>query len=170
MRTITAEDLRMLVADFMQDNPVRGDVHYRDFVEQPDEQSTDLDYNWQRYLTDLRASAWGENIAVQGLCEMLNCNIFILSTDVPEAEPTEITPSWGHGHETVYLGLIGQYHYTALVRNNEGTAEDSSNQDSDEEADNEESRLRGLQYDTCLQPENLQAENNVYSVAPGKFD
>ena len=64
---------------------------------------------WLHYLERLYGGAWGDHIAVQGLVD-----IHIISTLNPDMEL--IRTSHNTPVETVYLGLIGQFHYHALER------------------------------------------------------
>ncbi len=54
---------------------------------------------------DAICGAWGDNIAVQGLSEMLNISVSVIHSDNPNI--IEITPSSDDS-------LIGQLHYVAL--------------------------------------------------------
>ena len=187
----TARELRSLVAEYMKTNPARGDMHYRDFVAKPAQQgaiqdvmnvdteiqsdldahSDDPECRWRSYLRRLKAGAWGENLTVQGLCEMLDCNLNIISTQLPDEEATEITPSYGRAAATLYLGLITQYHYTALERDQQNVVPDSnhgSDEDNEPHGEVEQNKLWGIHYDSCLQPENLESEHNTFSLAPGE--
>ena len=55
---------------------------------------------WQKYLQRLSEGAWGDNITVQGICEMLNITINILSTLNPHM--VVITPSTGTSQGNIY--------------------------------------------------------------------
>ena len=128
--------LRNNVVSHLENNPYVGDVHYCNFLSAP--VSTSNSYNadteaptaedeyissigdpniqsqlrWQKYLQRLSEGAWGDNITVQCICEMLNITINILSTLNPNM--LVITPNTGTSQGNVYIALIEQYHYVGL--------------------------------------------------------
>jgi hypothetical protein len=53
---------------------------------------------------------------------------------------------------------------------NDERNQQNADKDSDSDDDSEQDKLRGLKYDSCLQPENIAAAatgNKIYSIAPG---
>ena len=71
-----------------------------------------MDLSWAKYVQRLRDGAWGDHIAIQGICDMFNFTVHILSS----ANPTMI-PILPRSYITcdsegdVYVGLVIQYHY-----------------------------------------------------------
>ena len=123
--------LRQAVVDYLQANQDR----YCDFVCQPVDQHddyyadtdpitqedefissiTDLqlqtELRWQKYVRCLPQGAWGDNIAMQAVSDMLSVTIHVLSNHYPM---NSVTP---HNHcatNEVFVGLIMQYHYVGL--------------------------------------------------------
>ena len=41
------------------------------------------EFRWQKYLKDLEGGAWGDNIAMQAISDMLSVTINVLSSDYP---------------------------------------------------------------------------------------
>ena len=74
-----------------------------------------VDLSWAKYVQRLRDGAWGDHIAIQGICDMFNVTVHILSS----ANPTMI-PILPRSYITcdsegdVYVGLVIQYHYVGL--------------------------------------------------------
>ena len=56
--------------------------------------------------------AWGDIIAMQGVCGMFSITLNVLSTY--NLNVISITPSSGTSHGSIYLGLIEQFHYVGL--------------------------------------------------------
>ena len=67
---------------------------------------------WEKYLSRLRDGAWGDHIVIQGICNMFNININVLSTQTPTMIPN--VPMSDASQYEVYVGLIMQYHYVGL--------------------------------------------------------
>ena len=88
---------------------------------------------WVKYLERLSNGAWGDHIAIQDICEMLNITINVLSTQNPTMTP--LVPSNGTSSGNVYIGLIEQYHYVVLEATTDSTnnSVDSTNDNSTEE-------------------------------------
>ena len=66
---------------------------------------------WQKYLSCLRQGAWGDNIAMQAISDMLSVTINVLSSHHPMFS---VTPSNGYVANEIFVGLIIQYHYVGL--------------------------------------------------------
>jgi hypothetical protein len=131
---------------------------------------------FELYVNRLRNGEWADNLAVQGVVDMLNVNIRVINT---------ITPNWIHQIQprqqttdnTITLGQMGELHYVALenveeMTRNESRFEEATNQIEDEEdiiAYEQTSKLRGIPYDTLLQDEQqLVNDDSTYSIAPGE--
>ncbi|XP_066265422.1 uncharacterized protein [Branchiostoma lanceolatum] len=149
---------------------------------------------WNRYVDRLANGAWADNVAIQALADMMDIEIHVLGTLNPDTltviHPAHsITPQ----RPTVTIGLIGQSHYVALHKINthedghhmyQNTCTDTSTtsttikstvmtQQEEEDAEDEAafkdtSATRGLPYTTCMQEDNLQDSENIYSLAPGE--
>ena len=68
---------------------------------------------WEKFSDDLNNSEWADNIAVQGLSDMLSIRLNIISSQnnvVTEILPTNSCESIG----TINLSLLGQVHYVGL--------------------------------------------------------
>ncbi len=78
-------------------------------VEDPDIQ---VQLRWAQYLERLNDGAW----AVQGISNMLNITINVLST-IGETI-TVVCPTSGTSLETINIGLINQSHYVGLDKSN----------------------------------------------------
>ena len=135
---------------------------------------------WHRFLRRLRQNAWGDHIVIQAVALMLNITITILEhwANCPNGFLTVVPPNEGNETEnTLHLGFIPQYHYTSLEelhnRANSGSEEsdaDISSHESKEDmiAMEENCKLRGFPYDTCLQNELPEEASQIFSLAPGE--
>ena len=65
---------------------------------------------WQKYLTQLEDGAWGDNIAMQAISEVLSVNITVLTSHYPaySVTPQKVCE--------LFVGLIMQFHYVRLDR------------------------------------------------------
>ena len=218
----THSQLRSQLCTFFQSNPYTSDgsEHLKRFhstlIANPDsyfadtEQPTEEDYlieavrdpevrselRWQRYLTKLRSTGWGDHVAVQGLANMLSVNMNIISSHNTITQNPCNQPSLGD----VNIGLIGQFHYVALKKvqqqkleldnallktasdgqlslpsvgrqHNERSQEEQSDTElcdgEYEQAFNDQIQLRGLPNESGMQREDSQLNiDDVYSVAP----
>ena len=64
-----------------------------------------------KYLRCLKQGAWGDNIAMQALSDMLSVTINVLSSHYPMYA---VTPRNHCADNEVFVGLIMQYHYVGL--------------------------------------------------------
>ena len=67
---------------------------------------------WQKYLRCLKLGAWGDNIAMQAISDMLSVTINVLSSHYPMYS---VTPRNHCADNEVFVGLIMQYHYTKYL-------------------------------------------------------
>ena len=116
---------------------------------------------WNEYLKGLKSSAWGDHYAVQGLSDMLFCNIEVI-TENPNNPPIEIYPITGKSNVTIYLGLIQDIHYTALVPI-EKINTYIDNEIIDSSFGIKTNQCDDIQFESYLQPENY-----TFSLAPGE--
>ena len=71
----------------------------------------------------LRPGAWGDNINIQAIADMLSVKINVLSSDHPVASAT---PSNSNATCEMSVGLIKQYHYDKMCDSSiEGTAQNA---------------------------------------------
>ena len=186
--------LRNNVVSHLEKNPYVDDVHYCNFLSAPVSTSNSYMYNadteapteyissigdpniqaqLHKYLQRLSEGAWGDNITVQGICEMLNITINILSTLNPNT--VVITPNTGTSQGNVYIALIEQYHCVGLdkvevpsnVCESEST-DDSLNDVTIEEGDEHTRQITGGPQESMLSVENTEADDQIYSVAPAE--
>ena len=66
---------------------------------------------WAKYLRRLRQGAWGDNLTIQAIADMLSVKINVLSSDYPVAS---VPPSNSSATCEMFVGLIRQYHYVGL--------------------------------------------------------
>ena len=64
-----------------------------------------------KHSSDGRQGAWGDNLTIQAIADMLSVKINVLSSDHPAASAT---PSNGNATCEVSVGLIKQCHYVGL--------------------------------------------------------
>lgn len=69
------------------------------------------DLRWQRYLKQLVDGAWGDNIAMQAIADMLSVTMTVLSSDYPAYSAT---PQTDCSTDELFVDLIMQYHYVGL--------------------------------------------------------
>ena len=91
--------------------PTAQDAH----IETIDDHKLQVDLRWAKYVQRLRDGAWGDNIAVQGMCDMFNVTVHILSSANPTMIPVLPRSYISCDSEgDVYVGLVLQYHYVGL--------------------------------------------------------
>ena len=66
---------------------------------------------WQKYLKQLEDGAWGDNIAMQAISDMLSVTITVLSSHYPAYS---VTPQNHCATNELFVGLIMQFHYVGL--------------------------------------------------------
>ena len=152
--------------------------------------------NLKRYIARLKTGEWADNLAVQGVADMLNINIKVLNTITPDWVH-DIDPRYGRSDNTITLGLMGELHCVALETFTAPATQDprctstpqapatqdpqctpapqaappaseSAEDLEDEVAFEETSKLRGIPYDTLLQEDCPVNGDDIYSVAPGE--
>ena len=114
---------------------------------------------------------------------MLHVDIHIISTINPDMELVRTSHHTSIG--VIHLGLIGQFHYQALVKLEEHSTANTSSESQapvspeekydqefveDQEALRHQAQLRGLPYDSCLLREDTvdATSDNIFAIAPGE--
>ena len=126
---------------------------------------------WKKYLRRLRDGAWGDHLAIQGIC---NITVNVLSAQNPTMIP--VVPMSNASQHYVYVGLIMQYHYVGLdkvVSSDETTsiAENTDNplDDATIEEGNEHTRqITGGPQASMMSVENPEAFEQIFSIAPAE--
>ncbi|KAI8484274.1 hypothetical protein Bbelb_380590 [Branchiostoma belcheri] len=186
------EGLQPAVGGYDVEQPEEVDFDIAHIIDPVERQTA----KWNRYIDRLANGAWADHVAIQALADMMDIEIQILGTLNPDSM-TIIQPAHSVTSQrlTVTVGLIGQSHYVALHKMSSNTQEDvhrmsqgtgaemsatstttqntvmteQEKEDAEDEAAfKETSAARGLPYTTCLQEDNLQDNENVYSLAPGE--
>ena len=111
LQHIDSKDLRTMVGDYLEENPIVDGSHYSNFLPSKFFITNDIEAQmlWNQYIEDLRNGGWGDNIAVRGISDMLNITINIISTQNPNI--VQIAPSTETSVGCVYIGLLEQLHY-----------------------------------------------------------
>jgi hypothetical protein len=196
---------RSLLVDYLRDNPYINDTHCSNFVtlvssndgynadtEPPDEYIASIvdpeeqaQHRWEKYLERLLNGAWGDNIALQGISNMLEITIEVTQVTNNYDTVTTISPACGNSNCTVNVGLIMQYHYVGLDPITASSTADDSNIDDvnsthvdttdelndDVIAEGDEHNLHidgGPQTCSALLVENPETDNHIYSIAPAE--
>ena len=171
-------------APVVSDNPYNADTEapneFDEYISSIEDLQVQQERRWLIYLERLSAGAWRDDIAVQGLADMLHVDINVVSTINPDMKPIRTSHHTPIG--VIHLGLIGQFHYQALEIDFQSQAANQEPSTSsppdppieehdkeDEEACNYQAQLR-LSYDCFMQREDtLEATtDNVFAVAPGE--
>ena len=71
---------------------------------------------WNKYIRRVRSGAWGDNIVIAALCNMFSITINVLSVSSQYTNTVAMTPISGVSHNEIYIGLVMQYHFVALVQ------------------------------------------------------
>ena len=158
-----AQPIKHIHSDaLLQDTEPRSDTD--DYIDNIDNSTDQTEIRWIRYIDKISTGAWADHIAVQALADMLKLNINIISTlnpDTPVIQP-ELSQN---NLVTINLGLIGQTHYVSLKKTENPISQHESSHIDEMDINEFESncKLRGLPFNTCLQP-----GNQVISIAPGE--
>ena len=128
---VESSELRQLVASHMEANaalyhgfvcqPVATNSKYNADTEPPTDEDEYINsvadpklqnqLRWAKYLRHLRQGAWGDNLTIQAVADMLSMKINVLSSDYPAAS---VPPSNSSATCEMSVGLIKQYHYVGL--------------------------------------------------------
>ena len=171
---IDASKLRSMLVEYLRENPIVSDIHYCNFIGHSFEIEDDIQaqLQWEKFLDQLKNGAWADNIAIQGLSDMLNISFCIVSTQNPNN--VEVHPSNDNSIGTIYLGLLGQLHYVGLDKvveqpnthheENEATIDNENIHEGDEY----NRQITGVPMESCMSLENPEADASIYSVAPAE--
>ena len=88
--------------------PQTQEDEYIDSIADPELQ---IELRWQKYIRCLKQGAWGDNIAMQAISDVLSVTINVLSSHYPMYS---VTPRNHCADNEVFVGLIMQYHYLGL--------------------------------------------------------
>ena len=182
VQSISGPEIRSQLVQFIENQ--QHSQPYFGFVEISSNRSSSLADNTlsqqQRqalhsYIDDLRHGQWADNLAVQGVADMLNINIEVINTITPEWTH-KVHPRKGASGHSVTIGLMGEQHYVAFENvEPELSNHPQASSRSQEQQDNEDriafeqmSKQRGMPFDTLLQEEQVTDDDNTYSIAPGE--
>ena len=71
-----------------------------------------MELRWAKYVQRLKDGAWGDHIAIQGICDLFNVTVNVLSSQNVTMTPILPRSYMKHGSEgELYVGLVLQYHY-----------------------------------------------------------
>ena len=102
---------------------------------------------FELYINRLRNGEWADNLAVQGVADMLNVNIKVINA---------IMPNWIHhiqprhlsSNHTITFGQIGELHYVALENDQQTIENDDHTIESDEQTIGNDEDTIGNDEDT----------------------
>ena len=60
-------------------SPTAKDAH----INTIDDYELQVDLHWATYVQRLRDGAWGDHVAIQGICDMFNTTVHVLSSQNP---------------------------------------------------------------------------------------
>ena len=170
IQCIDAKTLRSMVVDYLRANPTVNRVHYCNLMTMNDD-DCDVVVAWEKFLDDLSSDKWADNIAIQGLSDMLSVRLNIISsqnTVVTEILPSDNSESIG----TINLGLLEQVHYVCLDKMLEQYADNDDNYDDEtinneniQKGDEHTRQITGGPLESCMSLENPEADHKIYSVA-----
>ena len=178
IQSIDASKLRStcMLVEYLRENPIVNNTHYCNFLGHSFEVEDDIQaqLEWDKFLDQLKNGAWADNIAIQGLSDMLNIRFCIVSTQNPN--DVKVYPSSGISIGTIYLGLLGQMHYVGLdktveqlhVNTNDDENEATIDNENIHEGDEYNRQITGGPMESCMSLENPEADASIYSVAPAE--
>ena len=166
IQCIDASTLRSMVVEYLRANPTVNGVHYCNFMTNDD--NDDVTVVWDRFLDDLANDAWADNIATQGLSDMLSITCSIVSSENPNV--TEVAPNNDDTIGTIHLGLLEQLHYVGLDKICEQSVDENDLIDNEnvDEGDQHTRQITGDPLESCMSLENPESDSQIYSVAPAE--
>ena len=198
LESVSASEMREIVANHFENNS----AFYRDFLAQPvhsgnaynadTEAPSDQDamivsvhdieqqkqLRWERYIHGFRNGAWGDHLAIQGISNVFNVAINILSSK--HSNMIHNVPRSGNVEHEVYIGLVMQYHYDKLAMSdnvdnisrsdNTGNTNDLFSDDVIAEGDEHIRQITGGPQKSMMSFENPEALNfgHTVSIAPAE--
>ena len=217
---IDSDVMRSMLVTYLRDNPYFNDTHCSNFLtsvssndgynadtEAPDEHDSYIasvvnpeeqaQLRWVKYLDRLQNGAWGDHIALQGICNMLEITVEVMQVACNYDTVVTVSPTCGNSSHKVYVGLVMQYHYVGLDPisntscvtniindcnvenvnvNVNDTQQNSASVNTDELNDDviaqgDEHNLSitgGPQACSMLSVENPETDNHIYSIAPAE--
>ena len=166
IQCIDASTLRSMVVEYLRANPTVNGVHYCNFMTNDD--NDDVTVVWDRFLDDLANDAWADNIAIQGLSDVLSITCSIVSSENPNV--TEVAPNNDDSIGTIHFGLLEQLHYVGLDKVCEQSFDESDLIDNENvhEGDQHTRQITGAPLESCMSLENPESDSRIYSVAPAE--
>ena len=136
-----------------------------------------MQLRWERYIYRFRNDGWGDHLAIQGISNVFNVAINILSSE--HSNVIRNVPRSGNVEHEVYIGLILQYHYVGLDKLVDASGLDNSTTDStgnndplgDEviaEGDEHIRQITGGPQASMMTLENPEAFGHAISIAPAE--
>ena len=131
---IDSNIMRSMLVTYLRDNPYFNDTHCCNFITSvsnnngynaaPDEHDfyiasvvnpeEQAQLRWVKYLDRLQNRAWGDHIALQGICNMLGITVEVMQVACNYDTVVTVSPTCGSSSHKVYVGLVLQYHYVGL--------------------------------------------------------
>ena len=182
-------ELRSMVANNLEENK----VYYCDFLAQPiafnDSYNADtetpndhdayvgtivdpgqqVELRWANYINRLRNGAWGDHIAIQGMSNVFNIAVNVISSENPGI--ICIVPMNSLSQHEVFVGLILQYHYVGLdkiscTHSNGEKIDNVHDLLNDETIAEGDEHIRQITSGPQASMMSLEAFGQVYSIAP----
>ena len=206
MTVNNTSEFRNVVANNLEENsefyrdflaqPMASNDSYNADTEAPTEQDAYIctiadpeqqaELRWTNYLGRLRNGAWGDHMAIQGIANVFNVAVNVLSSENPSM--IRVVPNNAMNASVkhqVYVGLILQYHYVGLDRVTHGSMHTCNNDDStvanpaddsddplDDETiakgDEHTRQITGGPQASMMSLENPEAFGQIFSVAPAE--
>ena len=195
-------ELRNMVANNLEENgdfyrsflaqPIATNNSYNADTEAPTEQDAYIDtiadpeqqaeLRWANYLNRLRNGAWGDHMAIQGMSNVFNIAVNVLSSENPTM--IRVVPMNASVKHEVYIGLIMQYHYVGLDKvshtdmqscnnvDNSSTSHENTDDPLDDETiaegDEHIRQITGGPQASMMSLENPEAFGQIFSIAPAE--
>ena len=148
---------------------------YINTIADPEQQAV---LRWANYLDRLRSGAWGDHIALQGIANVFNVAVNVLSSE--NSSMIRVVPMNTSVEHEVNVGLILQYHYVGLDKVSHGsmctpnsTTANPTNSDDplDDEkiaGDEHTRQITGGPQASMMSLENPEAFGQIFSIAPAE--
>ena len=109
--------------------------------------------------------AWGDNIVMQAIADMLSVTISVLSSHYPSLS---VTPSDHHSVNEMCVGLIMQYHYVGLDKMSNTDTDNELDDTTIEEGDEHRRQISGAPQASMMCVENPESFSDIICVAPAE--